>query len=260
MHRFMVKSEPANIFKGILETRKSAKNGKRFAKSGVRETWDSRVYHARINHEAACTRLHCPLTRPLAQTRRSRRLGPSLFRSGFDISIHHGNEQAAQHLLLRGANPARLGGFRTAFAGGKARASGRRNRKRPRRHAAQGFGGRHHGRSSRTPDRRLTAAFRDCPPPAAAPAEAHRSTAGRSPPRNASQLPPVPLGVIALRLLDRLAGLARLAIARDLAVPLILIALQKPSAQLRQLVRRKFGNCLFQLLNRHARAPSSFAP
>ena len=55
--------------------RKSAKNGKRFAKSGVQKTWGSRVYHARINHEAACTRLHCRLTRPLAQTRRSRRLG-----------------------------------------------------------------------------------------------------------------------------------------------------------------------------------------
>ena len=53
---------------------KSTQNGKKLAKSGVRETWDARVYHARINHEAACTRLHCPLTRPLAQTRRSRRL------------------------------------------------------------------------------------------------------------------------------------------------------------------------------------------
>jgi hypothetical protein len=71
MRRFVVNFESANIFKGILEMQKSTRNGKKFAESGVLGTWHGCVYHAGINHEAACTRLHCPLTRPLAQTRRS---------------------------------------------------------------------------------------------------------------------------------------------------------------------------------------------
>ncbi len=70
-------------------------------------------------------------------------------------------------------------------------------------------------------------------------AEGHRNTARNSPPRNASQLPAVALSLVALGLGDQPIELASLAIARDLAVPFILIVFIKPGAQFRQFFRRK---------------------
>ena len=49
----MVNFKPASIFKGILETQNSTRNGKNFAESGEKKIARRAVYHAGINYDAA---------------------------------------------------------------------------------------------------------------------------------------------------------------------------------------------------------------
>ena len=58
MHRNVVNSRTANIFKGILQPRISTGNGKRFAKMRRRKMCGSRVYHGVINHAARSSELY----------------------------------------------------------------------------------------------------------------------------------------------------------------------------------------------------------
>jgi hypothetical protein len=58
MHRFMVNIKPASIFKGILESWNSTRNGKNFAEMRVLGTGALRIYHAGINHAAPATALY----------------------------------------------------------------------------------------------------------------------------------------------------------------------------------------------------------
>src|SRR5262249_19763795 len=81
-----------------------------------------------------------------------------------------------------------------------------------------------------------------------------------SPLQNVSQLPAIARGVIALCLFNEAIELARLAIARYLAVPRVHVILIEPRAQLRQFLRRELGGCFFQLLDGHGmKTPSNFA-
>jgi hypothetical protein len=58
MHRFMVKIKPASIFKGILESWNSTRNGENFAKMRAKRASVAHVYHAGINHAAPPTALY----------------------------------------------------------------------------------------------------------------------------------------------------------------------------------------------------------
>ena len=58
MHRNVVNSRTANIFKRILQTQNSTGNGKRFAKMRRRKMCGSCVYHAGINHAARSSELY----------------------------------------------------------------------------------------------------------------------------------------------------------------------------------------------------------
>ena len=58
MHRNVVNSRIANIFKRIPQTQNSTGNGKRFAKMRRRKMCGSCVYHAGINHAARSSELY----------------------------------------------------------------------------------------------------------------------------------------------------------------------------------------------------------
>ncbi len=58
MHRNVVNSRTANIFKRILQTQNSTGNGKRFAKMRRRKMCGSCVYHSGINHAARSSELY----------------------------------------------------------------------------------------------------------------------------------------------------------------------------------------------------------
>jgi hypothetical protein len=53
MRRIMVNFKSASIFKGILETQNSTRNGENFAESGGKKIARRVVYHAGINYDAA---------------------------------------------------------------------------------------------------------------------------------------------------------------------------------------------------------------
>ncbi len=72
MHRNVVNSRTANIFKRILESWNSTGNGKRFAKMRRRKMCGSAVNLARINHAAPVGKLH-PLLIPISESPESRR-------------------------------------------------------------------------------------------------------------------------------------------------------------------------------------------
>jgi hypothetical protein len=57
----LVNLEVVAIFNGILETQKSAKSRKRFAKFGLNHTRQFAVNHGGINHAAPPTRFYRPL-------------------------------------------------------------------------------------------------------------------------------------------------------------------------------------------------------